>query len=149
MLADWWESKEGKGVYLTEEDARAAVWRRLCPPHGQDVEEQKRNYREPAEIFDRYGADALRWYFFANQAPWNSIIYSERSIKESIPEFLLRLWNVYSFFINYAQLDGFDPSVLLNGNVGQLTAADLAAAKGFRAGKRARRTRPLGAQRTG
>ena len=70
--------------------------------------------------------------FFANQAPWNSIIYSERSIKESIPEFLLRLWNVYSFFINYAQLDGFDPAALLGGSAGQLTAADLASAKGFR-----------------
>ncbi len=52
---------------------------------------RKRNYREPNEIFNNYGADALRWYFFANQAPWNSINYSERAIKESIPEFLLRL----------------------------------------------------------
>ena len=68
-----------------------------------------RNYREPQEIFDRYGADALRWYFFANQAPWTSIIYSERAIKESIPEFLLRLWNVYAFFVNYARIDRFEP----------------------------------------
>ena len=58
-------------------------------------------------------ADALRWYFFANQAPWNSIIYSERAIKESVPEFLLRLWNVYSFFVIYANIDGFDPGQLM------------------------------------
>ena len=69
-----------------------------------------RNYRSPQEIFDVHGADALRWYFFANQAPWNSIIYSERAIKESVPEFLLRLWNVYSFFVIYANIDGFDPA---------------------------------------
>ena len=70
-----------------------------------------RNYRSPEEIFDRYGADALRWYFFANQPPWNSIIYAEQSIKDSIPEFLLRLWNVFSFFTIYAEIDGFDPRI--------------------------------------
>ena len=62
------------------------------------------------EIFDKYGADALRWYFFANQPPWTSIRYNEQSIKDSIPEFLLRLWNVYSFFVIYANIDEFDPA---------------------------------------
>ena len=74
------------------------------------MSKSKRNYREPAGIFDSYGADALRWYFFANQAPWNSIIYSEKAIKESIPEFLLRLWNVYSFCVTYANVYGWKPT---------------------------------------
>lgn len=77
---------------------------------GQKMSKSKRNYREPNEIFDKYGADALRWYFFANQPPWTSIRYSEQSIKDSVPEFLLRLWNVYSFFTIYANIDGFDPA---------------------------------------
>lgn len=76
---------------------------------GQKMSKSKRNYREPNEIFDKYGADALRWYFFANQPPWTSIRYSEQSIKDSVPEFLLRLWNVYSFFTIYANIDGFTP----------------------------------------
>jgi isoleucyl-tRNA synthetase len=89
------------------------------------MSKQLRNYRNPQEIFDIYGADALRWYFFSNQAPWNSIIYSERAIKESIPEFLLRLWNVYSFFVNYAISDGFAPRDAIQASAGQLDAAVL------------------------
>src|SRR5438067_13290664 len=80
---------------------------------GQKMSKSKRNYREPSEIFDKYGADAMRWFFFANQAPWTTIRYSEQSIKDSIPEFLLRLWNVYSFFVTYANIDGFDPAAEL------------------------------------
>ncbi|MCE9544248.1 MAG: isoleucine--tRNA ligase [Planctomycetia bacterium] len=99
---------------------------------GQKMSKQKRNYREPSEIFDRYGADALRWYFFANQPPWTSIRYSEKAIKESIPEFLLRLWNVYSFFVIYANIDGFDPAAELQGKVGPLEPANLAAAASYR-----------------
>jgi isoleucyl-tRNA synthetase len=77
---------------------------------GQKMSKSKRNYREPSEIFDKYGADALRWYFFATQPPWTTIRYSERAIRDSIPEFLLRLWHTYSFFVIYANIDGFEPS---------------------------------------
>jgi len=83
---------------------------------GQKMSKSKRNYLPPDEIFNKYGADALRWYFFANQPPWTSIRYSEQSIKDSVPEFLLRLWNVYSFFVIYANIDGFDPAAELAGH---------------------------------
>jgi isoleucyl-tRNA synthetase len=98
---------------------------------GQKMSKSKRNYREPAEIFDKYGADALRWFFLAGQPPWTSIRYSERAIRESVPEFLLRLWNVYSFFVIYARIDGFDPSALLNAP-GGLGHDDLQTARGCR-----------------
>jgi isoleucyl-tRNA synthetase len=98
---------------------------------GQKMSKSKRNYREPSFIFDTYGADALRWFFLAGQPPWTSIRYSERAIKESIPEFLLRLWNVYSFFVIYARIDGFDPGAVL-GEPGPLDHADLARARGWR-----------------
>src|SRR5262245_52391304 len=91
------------------------------------------NYREPGEIFDKYGADALRWFFFAVQPPWTTIRYAERAIKDAIPEFILRLWNCYSFFVNYANSnDRFEPERMLSGEVGQLSAADLARGKGYR-----------------
>ena len=113
---------------------------------GQKMSKSKRNYREPNEIFDKHGADALRWYFFANQAPWTSIRYSEASIKESIPEFLLRLWNVYSFFVIYANIDEFNPNVASSfrdessssgqasslPSGGQLTSSDFTGSEGYR-----------------
>jgi isoleucyl-tRNA synthetase len=98
---------------------------------GQKMSKSRRNYKEPAVIFDSYGADALRWFFLAGQPPWTSIRYNERAIRDSVPEFLLRLWNVYSFFVIYARIDGFDPAALLAAP-GSLEHADLARARGWR-----------------
>ncbi len=104
----------------------------LLGEDGEKMSKRKRNYREPSEIFDRYGADAMRWYFFANQPPWTTIRFSERAIRQCIPEFLLTLWNVYSFFVIYANIDGFDPAASIPGNAGQLGSDVLRGAKGYR-----------------
>jgi isoleucyl-tRNA synthetase len=131
MLAEWYESKDGKQRFLTEEDARNALGGDFVQKTGK-MSKQLRNYRSPQEIFDRYGADALRWYLFANQAPWNSILYSERAIRDSIPEFMLRLWNVFSFFTIYAEIDGFAGPSEIQGGLDQLDASELARAKTYR-----------------
>ena len=128
MLSEWWEDKE-KNIYLTPEEAKSAKGK--AENKVGKMSKSLRNYRAPDEIFDTYGADALRWYFFAKQPPWTSIQYSERQIKESIPEFLLRLWNVFNgFFIEYANLDGFSPSSV--SNPGQLSGDDLKDGTGYR-----------------
>jgi len=131
MRSEWWESRDGKQRYLAESEAQEAGHDRIVHKIGK-MSKQLRNYRSPQEIFDAYGADALRWFLFANQAPWSEIVYSEKSIKECIPEFLLRLWNVYSFFVIYATIDRFDPAESLDGEVGQLTTADLARSREHR-----------------
>lgn len=98
---------------------------------GNKMSKSLRNYREPNEIFDKYGADALRWFFFAGQPPWTAIRYSEQSIKDSIPEFLLRLWNVASFFTIYAEIDRFDPTTATKAGE-NLSPASLASAPNYR-----------------
>ena len=130
MLSEWWNSKkDSKQIFLTEEEAKADLGKGKYGHKIGKMSKSLRNYRSPQEIFDVYGADSLRWYFFANQAPWTSIIYSEKAIKESIPEFRLRMWNVYSFFIIYANIDGFEPEKSLQGDAGQLSRQDLATAE--------------------
>ena len=126
MLSEWWESKkDSKQLRLNKAEADEAFGKGNHTHFVGKMSKSKRNYLAPAEIFDKFGADALRWYFFAQQPPWTSIRYSEQQIKDSIPEFLLRLWNVYSFMVLYAQTDGFDPSADLSGDVGQLNSDDL------------------------
>ena len=104
---------------------------------GQKMSKSLRNYREPREIFDKYGADALRWYFYANQTPWTSIRYSESAIRESMPEFMIRLWNVCSFYDVYCGIDGFSPAGLVDRQAlaaagGDLTPAVMRTASNYR-----------------
>lgn len=132
MLAEWWESKDGRQRFLAESEAVESLGRGNFVHKIGKMSKKLRNYRSPNEIFDTYGADALRWYFFSNQAPWNSIIYSEQAIKDCIPGFLLRLWNVFSFFTIYANIDAFDPAAEIAGDAGQLESARLARAASYR-----------------
>ncbi|HBE70068.1 MAG TPA: isoleucine--tRNA ligase [Planctomycetaceae bacterium] len=128
MLAEWYESKDGKQRYLTEEEAKESLGKKYVSKTGK-MSKSLRNYRSPTEIFDKHGADALRWYFFANQPPSSSIIYSERAIRDSIPEFLLRLWNVLSFFTIYAEIDQFAGPAEVDSGLDQLKPEELASAK--------------------
>ncbi|MEM1224417.1 MAG: isoleucine--tRNA ligase [Planctomycetota bacterium] len=134
MLSQWFESTGkdagSKIVALSEADKSEHAGVQFQKKTGK-MSKSLRNYRSPSEIFDRYGADAMRWYFFANQAPWNSIIYADQAIRDSIPEFLLRFYNTFSFFTIYAEIDGFDPTTSVAA-CEQLTGESLASSPTYR-----------------
>ncbi len=81
----------------------------LLGEDGLKMSKSKKNYKEPTYIFDKEGADAMRWLFFSGQAPWTSIRFQESAIAEGQREFLIRLFNVYSFFVIYANIDKWAP----------------------------------------
>jgi len=71
------------------------------------MSKRTKNYKEPGYIFDHLGSDAMRWYFYSAQTPWTSIRFQEAAIRDAQREFLVRLYNVFSFFNIYANIDGF------------------------------------------
>jgi isoleucyl-tRNA synthetase len=66
------------------------------------------NVVEPWEVIDRHGADAFRWYYFTSQQPWSGYRFSVETVGESVRKFLLTLWNTYSFYVLYANVEEFD-----------------------------------------
>jgi isoleucyl-tRNA synthetase len=77
--------------------------------HGQKMSKSRGNVIDPWTILGTRGADALRWYFFSSGSPWTSRRVDEQVIDESTRRFLLTLWNTASFFVTYANLDGWEP----------------------------------------
>jgi isoleucyl-tRNA synthetase len=82
----------------------------LVDEQGQKMSKSKGNVIDPWQIFTGFGADALRWYFFSAGQPWTTRRVSEEGIRESTRQTLLTLWNVFSFFVTYADLDGWQPA---------------------------------------
>ncbi|MDD3628713.1 MAG: isoleucine--tRNA ligase [Actinomycetota bacterium] len=76
---------------------------------GQKMSKSKGNVINPWDILNKQGADALRWYFFTGVSPWLPKNFSAKAIDEVIRKFILTLWNTYSFFVIYANIDNFNP----------------------------------------
>ncbi len=77
---------------------------------GEKMSKAKGNVVEPWAVINKYGADALRWYFFTASPPGNVRRFDEKMVAEVTRHFLLTLWNVYSFFVTYANIDKFTPA---------------------------------------
>ena len=76
---------------------------------GQKMSKRIGNVVEPLSVLDAHGADALRWYLFTASHPGEPRRFSDKLVNETLRRVLLTLWNVYSFFINYATIDEFHP----------------------------------------
>ncbi len=77
--------------------------------NGQKMSKSKKNGVDPLYLLDTVGADATRWYFYTGSAPWISSRLSLENVKKSQRGFLSTLWNVYSFYVLYAEIDQFNP----------------------------------------
>jgi len=84
----------------------------LLAPDGQKMSTSKGNAIDPWTILETRGADALRWNMFSSGSPWTTRQVSVEGIDESTNRFLLTLWNTASFFVTYANLDGWEPDAV-------------------------------------
>ncbi len=77
--------------------------------NGQKMSKSKGNAVDPFEALETYGADAIRWYFYVNSAPWLPNRFHGKAVQEGQRKFMGTLWNTYAFFVLYANIDNFNP----------------------------------------
>ena len=84
----------------------------ILDEQGRKMSKSLGNVVAPWDVIDRYGADALRWYFFTSKYPWDGYRFSLDTIGEAVRQFLLQLWNTYGFYVLYANANEVAPTSL-------------------------------------
>ena len=77
---------------------------------GQKMSKSKGNAVDPFDALEKHGADAIRWYFYTNSAPWLPNRFYDKAVTEGQRKFMGTLWNTYAFYVLYANIDNFDPT---------------------------------------
>ena len=78
--------------------------------NGQKMSKSKGNAVDPFDALEQFGADAIRWYFYTNSAPWLPNRFHSKAVTEGQRKFMGTLWNTYAFYVLYANIDNFDPT---------------------------------------
>ncbi len=91
--------------------------------NGQKMSKSKGNAVDPFDALEEFGADAIRWYFYTNSAPWLPNRFHSKAVTEGQRKFMGTLWNTYAFYVLYANIDKFDPTQY-NINDYELTVMD-------------------------
>jgi isoleucyl-tRNA synthetase len=112
----WFYSLHAISILLKEQPCFKNV---VCLGHildsaGEKMSKSKGNVVKPEDVLATSGADALRWYMYTSSPPGNVRRFSKELVEEVVRKFLLTLWNTYSFFVTYANIDKFDPRNVAN-----------------------------------
>ncbi|MCX5995557.1 MAG: isoleucine--tRNA ligase, partial [Chloroflexi bacterium] len=112
----WFYSLHAISILLKEQPCFKNV---ICLGHildsaGEKMSKSKGNVVKPEDVLATSGADALRWYMYTSSPPGNVRRFSKELVEEVVRKFLLTLWNTYSFFVTYANIDKFDPRNVAN-----------------------------------
>jgi len=97
-------------VFDTNSFENCVVLGHVLDKHGLKMSKHKGNVVDPFEVIEHQGADATRWHFYTASAPWLPTRFSEDDVADTQRKFLSTLWNVYSFYVLYAELDRVDPT---------------------------------------
>src|SRR5712692_4108034 len=81
----------------------------VVDPKGKKASKSRGNVLDPNFLFDNFGSDAVRWFFFTSTQVGENYRTGDAALRETVQQFFIPLWNCYSFHVNYAILDGFDP----------------------------------------
>ena len=108
----WFYSLIAIGTLLFDESPyrNVIVLGHVQDENGQKMSKSKGNAVEPMDALRRHGADAIRWYFYENSAPWLPNRFSHEAVQEGARKFMGTLWNTYAFYVLYANIDEFDPT---------------------------------------
>lgn len=108
----WFYSLHAEATLLFNRPAfkNVIVMGLVLDENGDKMSKSKGNAVDPMDALNTYGADAIRWYFYTNSAPWLPKKFSGAAVQEGQRKFLGTLWNTYAFYTLYADIDSFDPT---------------------------------------